>query len=151
MIIDHIHRIAFYEKLHPGFKAAFDFLRQTNLAELSEGRHDIEGSRVYAILAEGVGRPRSGAMLETHRKYIDIQLSVHGTDMIGWKPLPECVGSNQGYDAEKDIEFYTAKPDTWISAPPDCFVIFFPEDAHAPMAATDETIKKLVIKIAADW
>ena len=52
-----------------------------------------------------------------------------------------------GYDAGKDVEFYEAKPSLWIPVPSGIFTVFFPEDAHAPMAGT-EAMLKMVVKVA---
>ena len=84
---------------------------------------------------------------ETHRRYIDIQFSAEGVDRIGWMPVTECLHP-QGYDSEKDVEFYDDIPGTWIEVGPGQLAIFFPSDAHAPMANTGKDMTKIVIKVA---
>ena len=42
------------------------------------------------------------------------------------------------------------KPDLWFSLPPGSFAIFFPSDAHAPLAGAGKTMKA-VVKIAVKW
>jgi biofilm protein TabA len=37
-----------------------------------------------------------------------------------------------------------------VATPPGTFAIFFPEDAHAPMAG-EGLIHKVVVKVAVDW
>ncbi len=43
--------------------------------------------------------------------------------------------------------FFGDQPLTWIVLPQHKFMIFYPEDAHAPLAATGENVKA-VVKVA---
>jgi len=147
MILDHVDNWRHYAALHPGFEGAFAFLGRTDLAELSAGRHAIEGERLYALVIKEDGRGRDGAKLEIHRRYIDIQFTIAGADDIGWKPASQCTGEDQAYDAEKDIAFLKDRPQAWITTPPGTFAIFLPEDAHAPLGGTG-AIHKVVVKVA---
>jgi YhcH/YjgK/YiaL family protein len=88
----------------------------------------------------------SVAKFECHNNHIDIQLCIHGVETIGWKPREKCVTENGGYNAEKDVQLYNEKPDTYFQLTNGQFAIFFPEDVHAPMIG-DAEIKKLVIKV----
>ncbi len=136
-----------YAALHPGFPAAFEFLKRRDLADLSAGRHPLDGERLYALVVQEDGRGRDKAKLEIHRRYIDIQLTVTGADDIGWKPTAICSGYDQEYDDEKDVAFFSDEPDVWVTTSPGRFGIFFPEDAHAPLGGTGP-IHKIVVKAA---
>ena len=137
-------------KLHPGFASAFQFLRSRNLAQLPEGRQEIDGSRLFALVIQGQGKGQIGAKLEVHRRYIDIQCSITGSDVIGWKPASTCRDPEQPYDEQKDLQFFRDAADSWVTIPQGSFGIYFPEDAHAPMGA-DGPIHKVVVKVAVDW
>jgi YhcH/YjgK/YiaL family protein len=65
---------------------------------------------------------------------------------MGWKPRQDCKSEREPYNAEKDVLFYTDKPDMFFQLTDGQFAIFFPEDVHAPMIGEGE-IKKLVIKV----
>jgi biofilm protein TabA len=147
MILDHLDNWRLYAALHPGFEDAFAFLERKDLADLSAGRHPIEGERLYALVIKEDGRGRDGTRLEMHKRYIDIQFTVAGADEIGWKPAGQCTDEEQGYEAEKDIAFFGDKPKAWITTLPRTFAIFFPEDAHAPLGGTG-AIHKVVVKVA---
>jgi biofilm protein TabA len=147
MILDTLKSADRYAGLHPGFAAAFEFLRRRDSASLPVGKRDVRGSQVYASVSEERGRGPGGAKLEAHRKYIDIQYVVSGIELIGWQNLADCGASGEGYSLEKDIEFFTARPDVWVRVSPGSFAIFFPEDAHAPLAG-DGPIHKVVMKVA---
>jgi YhcH/YjgK/YiaL family protein len=150
MILDVLSNEERLKKLHPGFGAAFQYLRGANVDQLPEGRQEIDGSRLYAMVVRGQGRGLKGAKLEVHRRYIDIQYSLSGLDVIGWKHTSTCGNPTQAFNEQKDIQFFLDAADSWVTIPQGSFGIFFPEDAHAPLAA-DGPIHKVVVKIAVDW
>ena len=149
IILDRLERAESYYHMHPAFDKAFAFLSQDALAELPIGRHEIDGDRMFCIISKGPGRSRAEANLEAHRKYIDIQYVIAGTDEMGWSPTAACTLSHVAYDADKDIEFFKDEPESWTQVPAGSFVIFFPEDAHAPLVGSGQ-IHKAVLKIAAE-
>lgn len=137
-----------YLALHPLFATAFGFLRGADLDALVPGRHAVDGERVFAIVEACAGRTRAEAKLECHRRYIDIQLVLEGTDEMGWKPVAECVDPATAYDAARDLRFFNDAPTSWIATRPGAFCIFFPEDAHAPLVSAGG-LRKVVLKVAA--
>lgn len=147
MILDDLERAARYYDLHPGFRLGFEFLRRTDLATLAGGRHEIDGDRVFALINRDPGRGHQGARLEAHRKYIDIQLLIDGAEEIGWRPTGQCAQVTEPYDEARDVAFFGDVPQTWIVLPTGKYMIFYPEDAHAPLAATGPNTKA-VIKVA---
>lgn len=149
MIMDRLDQIARYAAVHPRFDKAVEFLQGTDLAGLSDGRHDIDGDDMFAMACRDPAKTRDQAKLEAHRKYIDIQVVLDGTDEIGWKSRPTCETVDVEYDAEKDVEFLADPPDAWVAVCPGAFAVFFPEDAHAPLVGAGE-LKKVVVKIAVD-
>lgn len=147
MIFDTLANADRYAALHGLFPRAFKFLRNTDLMALAPGRYPIEGESLFAIIEAANGRKREEAKLECHRKYIDIQFVLEGTDEMGWKPLCDCQEPLADYKAEKDIQFFRDTPASWIATPPGAFCIFFPQDAHAPLVSVGE-IRKVILKIA---
>lgn len=136
-----------YATLHRLFPRVFEFIRDTDLLALAPGRYPIVGDELFAIVESVPGRTRETAKLECHRKYIDIQLVLEGTDEMGWKALADCREPVSDYSAEKDIRFFHDAPVTWIATPPGHFCIFFPDDAHAPLVSEGH-IRKVIFKIA---
>lgn len=147
MIFDHISNAQRYATLHQIFPQVFEFIKNTDLNKLANGKHSIIGNDVFVIIERVAGRTQESAKLECHRKYIDIQLVLSGTDTMGWKPLSACQQPIDDYSASADIQFFYDTPDAWISAPANTFCLFFPEDAHAPLVS-DQAIHKAVFKIA---
>jgi biofilm protein TabA len=149
MIIDTLDNSARYSHLHPMFAAAFAFLRTTDLAAAVAGRRELQGDRLTVSIDHVAGVGRDRARLEAHRRHIDIQVAFEGVDEIGWRPLNECRAVEEPYDPDRDIGFWSDRPDGWIRLRPGRFAIFFPEDAHAPLAGSG-TVHKAVIKIAVE-
>jgi len=148
MIIDTLENASRYEGLHERFKAAFHFLKNTNLTALQEGRFEIDDSRLFVLTQTYQTKPVEGAKLEAHRKYIDIQYVVSGEEFIGYAPLlkQEPVAP---FSEEKDIGFYRGDASfTNVSA--GMFAIFYPNDAHLPgrYLQAASPVRKIVIKVA---
>jgi len=150
MILDTLANSARYERMHAGFARAFEFLATTDLAALTPGRHDIDGDRMYVLIDHKDGRGEEGARLEAHRRYIDIQYTIDGEELIGWMSLARCTSPDGDFHDTKDIGFFADRPTTWVSVPPGSFTIFFPHDAHAPLAGHG-LLKKAIVKIPVDF
>ena len=148
MIIDTIANAAKYYSVHPLFAKAFEYIKQTDLQTKEPGKYEIDGDKLKAIYSDKVGMTtgESTAKFECHNKHIDIQLCIAGLETMGWKPREKCETPNGGYNDEKDVQFYSDAPDMYFQLTDGQFVIFFPEDVHAPMIG-DSGIKKLVIKV----
>ncbi len=147
MILDSLDQADRYAPLHSSFEAAFDFLKNNKSKALADGEYAIDGDRVFAIVARSVGRGRKPARLEAHRRYIDIQYVAEGHEVMGWSELAGCVNPVAPYDNSKDIIFFRDKAQTWVDVLPGTFTVFFPEDAHAPLAGEGPHLK-IIIKIA---
>src|ERR1700722_10755458 len=150
MILDTIARSDQYLRLHRGFAAGFSFFKRPDLLDLATGRYEIDGREVYALVdRESPGRGHEGARLEAHRCYIDIQTSADGRELIGWQPLADCHTVETPYNADRDVGFFADRPKVWLPLAPGAFMIFFPDDAHAPLAGQG-MLHKVVIKLAVE-
>jgi YhcH/YjgK/YiaL family protein len=146
MIIDSVLSLERYFSMCPKFEEVFRFLRQQDLESLAEGRYEIEGDEIYAMITDKLGKKVEDAMLEVHDSYIDIQILLRGQESMGYLDRRFCKEVHSPYDAAKDITFYKDTPEVFFTLEPGNMVIFFPYDAHAPMIGTD-IIRKIVIKI----
>jgi YhcH/YjgK/YiaL family protein len=147
MVLDKLANASRYTCLHPLFEQAFRFLQETDLMTVALGQHAIIGKELFAIISDGSGIPEKDAKLEVHRKYIDIQYIISGTDHMGWKDMAQCEAPNDPYQEERDAAFFPDKTKNWFDVPAGSFTIFYPDDAHAAMI-TEENVRKVVLKIA---
>jgi biofilm protein TabA len=147
MIVDTLNNGSKYSSLHPLFATAFEYLQGKDLNSLEDGKHDIaEGLKLIVSNGDGKTVETSLEKFECHDKNIDIQICVNGLETIGWKPREKCNVPNGEYNQEKDVRFFNDKPDMFFQLTNNQFVIFYPEDVHAPMIG-EGLIKKLVFKV----
>jgi len=137
-----------YAGLHPLFPAVAEFLARPDLRALPEGKLELRGEDLYVSCSPHARtRPPEEALLEAHRAYIDVQLVLEGTDLMGWAPLADCQDETVPYDEAKDIRFFRDAPRTHVQVGAGQAAVFFPEDAHAPLIGAGGCVHKLVVKV----
>lgn len=152
MIADSIKNYSLYP-FGPAWNAAFEFLKTLN-AESPEGKRLIQGESLFAGVDCYTTKPRHEAKLETHRRYVDIQVLLSGEEVIEIFPKTGLT-VKESYIPERDVEFYEhpQKAHASITLKPGQFLVFFPEDAHMPCQMTangPKPVKKVVFKVAAE-
>ncbi len=144
MILDTLPNLQQYAALNPRFQAVLRFLEQHDLSSLPTGRHDIDGDDLYVNIQDATPRTRQEARLESHQQMIDIQIPLSDSEEMGYSPLSAL--SEAPYDADKDIAFYDETPESYFTVRPGEFVIFFPQDGHAP-AISPNGLRKAIFKV----
>ncbi|MDD2799010.1 MAG: YhcH/YjgK/YiaL family protein [Bacteroidales bacterium] len=145
MILESMKNTTRVEKLHPSFKIAFDYIKSNDLMSMSPCKIELDGKNLFIIVSEGVGKTENEVITESHNKYIDIQIPIVGTEIMGW--IPRSKLSEASYNSDKDLTLYDDKPTNYITVSEGNFVIFFPEDGHAP-GIGEGAIKKIIVKVA---
>jgi len=146
MILDSLKNAPIYLPFNFLFNKAFDFIEKNDLTKMEPGKYVLDGDNLILTIAEIDGKNQNIAKLETHKKYIDIQLVLCGQETMGWAALEKCTHETEPYNPEKDITFYSDKATTYLTVNPGEFVVFFPDDAHAPAIGTGP-IKKAIVKV----
>lgn len=148
MIIDTLQNAALYHGLGPSFIKAFEYLKTTDFSKVEKGKYEIDGANVFAIVNEYDTVAASGEKMEAHKKHIDVQYIVSGTEQIGHDFLQQQVPS-KAYDAEADYMLFAEQPVFFSTLQQGMFAIFYPTDLHMPniMAGKVSPVKKVVIKI----
>lgn len=147
MITDHLRNGARYAGVLPGLDRAFAFLRATDLLRLDEGRHVIDGDRVFALVQSYRPRPAAEGRWEAHVRHADIQVLAAGVERVGYADV-RSLAPETPYDAEKDVAFYRGTGDL-LTLRPGHFMFFGPEDAHMPCLEAEGTapVRKIVVKV----
>jgi len=142
----------FYSKNPEKWKMAFSFLKNNDLSKLELKRYDLDGENLFVLISEYSTKNPEDAKFEAHRKYIDIQYVVSGSELIGIAPITSKDTIIQDYDQEKDLEFFTTTEKKMVNACNSEFFIFFPEDAHMPCVKDkrNEIVRKVVVKVKVD-
>ena len=158
MIFDKLENLEKYASVHPRFAKAIPFLKELIATNPTNGRYympdaDAEGAVFANVNSYETGACTATSQMETHQKYIDIQIILEGQETI-YLPSLESLGAvTKAYDATADYEMAT------IPSPESCirlnvsagsFAIFFTGEPHAPnLAVNGQTtfVRKVVGKV----
>jgi len=150
MIATNVKHISRYKGLSSLLDKAIDWVQAGGWEKLPEGKMEIEGTSLYAIVQRYDSKPIEKCRFETHRKYIDIQMIVSGTELME-AVEPASLTVSEPY--KPDVEFYASpvagSSHSFVCTKGDA-LIFFPEDAHRPCiakAGKSEPIHKIVLKV----
>jgi YhcH/YjgK/YiaL family protein len=148
MIVDTLQNISTYAVLGKKIAVALEYLKTTDFSAMPDGRYDIRGDEIYAVVQRYETKPREQGRWEAHRKYIDIQFLAEGCELIGVVDAEKLTIAEE-YDAESDIMFFADAAGDLIKLTGSKFVLLFPQDAHMPGIAsgTPSDVTKAVVKI----
>ena len=133
---------------NPAWKLAFDWLHTVTPAT-PPGITPLKGDDIYANVMAYATAPAEQCRFESHRKYVDLQYTITGAEIIDWLDSRQLTPDG-GYDEAKDLQFYHAAPTQGqVHMLPGCIGIFYPSDAHRPKVADGchGKVFKLVIKL----
>ena len=145
MIIDTLANLGKYVALNPLFQDVVDYINNNDLASMPTGKVLIKGNELYANFTVAKGKTKAEAKLESHDVMIDIQIPFNVPESMGYTPRTDL--DEQPYNVEKDITFYDGLAQQYITVHPGMFVIFFPQDAHAPCVSEASEIRKVIFKV----
>lgn len=147
MILDKLENAALYASISQNLKIGFDFLKNTDLTHLEQGKYEIEGKNVFALVSEYQSKAHQDCQPEAHRNYADIQYIVSGREIIGFATLNNQTVTGE-YNTDKDIIFFSGET-TPLILEAGMFAVFFPQDVHRPCMQLDgpEKVKKVVVKL----
>lgn len=149
MIVDKASRMEAYRGLCEGLDKAFSFLASDVAPLLAEGRHEIDGGALFAIISTSQTIPKDAEPYEVHRNYLDVHMVLEGEEWMGYAPR-ETLHEVRAYDPKEDCALLEGDG-SWIRVTPGMFVVFGPNDAHQPSVALKEPnrVRKIVVKVKA--
>lgn len=128
-----------------------DYIKSIN-EDTAEGYTSIIDDKVYGRVISYNTKPKQECKIEAHNRYIDIQISIKGTEGIEVYQRKD-LDQVQKYDSETDVAFYKYDKRghfASIKNIPGRFTMLFSADAHQPQINVNETdglVKKFVVKI----
>lgn len=137
-----------YATLAPGIDAGVAWLRAFDPA-IADGRHAIDGGRVFALVSSYQTGPATEKRFETHRLYLDVQYVAAGAERILHAPA-SLLTVETPYDPSADIVFYAEpKVSSSLLVRAGDVAVFLPPDAHKPgcMAGGRDAVRKVVVKV----
>lgn len=147
MIIDKIENLGMYRGLNPLFDAVIRFMEDNDLQRLENGKHLIQGARLFVNIQDAQGKTVDEAVIEYHKKMIDIQIPLNKPETYGYTPVADLPEAD--FNVEKDIaKIPGVRARSYVTANPGEFAMFFPQDGHAPCIA-DGSLHKAIFKVEA--
>ena len=147
MVLDTIENAAKYLHLGDGIAKALSYIRQNDVAAFEPGRYEIDNDRLVMLVFEYSNKTTDKHKLEGHRRYIDLQYWVSGSELMGHdilnsQPLVE------DYNEKADYAFYNCNA-SFTRLSPGMFVIYYPTDLHTAVTdpQAESKVKKIVFKI----
>ncbi len=147
MIVDGIGNIGIYRSLGGGIRAGLDYLAGRDFAGWTQGRYGTGTEGLYTLVQEYRTKPRAEGVWESHRKYVDIQFLLEGTEAIDVAPVGTLAVAS-AYEEGRDAALYDGEGGTLVLHAGD-FAVFYPDDAHRPglTAGDGGIVRKVVVKV----
>ncbi|MEG1615514.1 MAG: YhcH/YjgK/YiaL family protein [Bacteroidales bacterium] len=146
MVLDSLDNLPVYVGLHPRFRQAFDYIKSTDFSKFETGKIEIDGDRLFVVVADVEAKSPEQTKVETHNRYIDIQIPLTGTETMGFIVPGLLKSETAPYSEENDITFYEEKATSFLNVNPGEFVIFFPQEGHQP-GLGHGNFRKLIVKV----
>lgn len=128
---------------------AVKYLKGLEVSEADSGKRIVVDDNFYYSIQSYDTKPAEECRLESHRKYVDIQIVVSGEESIDLVDMSR-LSLQEGYSEEKDMMFWnapTVMSKTTLHSG-DCIVLY-PETAHrgAQNLAGTKHVLKIVGKV----
>jgi len=149
MIHDRIETAGKYKALSNGLLRAFEVLQQGDIANKEDGRHEVDGDRLFYLVQSYVTKQVEECRFEAHRRYADIQAVFAGREAMGYTQ-PDGLEIQTPYDGTRDIMFFAVPADyTMLKLTAGEFVLLFPGECHMPQCQNGGPMKirKVVFKV----
>jgi biofilm protein TabA len=127
---------------------AFAFLRDSDLASLTLGVHELQGKDLFVKVTQYQTKEPEYAPFESHTKYSDIHTVVSGIEYIEVS-APAVSAVKVPYDEAKDTQLYTVSASHRLLARPGTVFLLFPDNLHKQGVRTgiSTLVRKIVIKV----
>jgi YhcH/YjgK/YiaL family protein len=147
MVTNHLKYASDYFNLSPGIRRALEYLQHADLDALAQGRHDVDGDRVFVLVSEYDTRSPAETFWEAHRRHIDVQYVHEGVERIGYGDL--ATFELEPYDETRDLTVAHGHSDRFIELGAGEFAILFPHDVHMPglTGPAVRRVRKAVVKV----
>ena len=148
MIYDKIENLSVYFDENSRFAQVEPTLKKFLDAPFDSGKIEIDGDNMWCNVAKYNIEDGSPIKYEAHKEYADVQIMIDGEENIGWASFGEC-NITEDFKEGSDIAFMDAPNGQLFALRKGYFMVFFPEDAHAPCRKSENAdfAHKLVFKV----
>ena len=123
------------------------FACEHDLQNMPNGKYEICGNEIFAVISEYQTSPAAERQWEAHREYVDLQVVIRGEEVVEVSPLSKMICRD--YNANQDFLMCDGEAEEKVILQGTKGLLLFPEDAHKPGVENDgsQFIKKIVFKI----
>ncbi len=145
MIFGKLEDLHIYKALSDNMSKAVDFVLNFK-EEMEDGKYEIDGKNVYAMVSTSKTKEHSEPIFEAHRKYIDLQFIVRGEEDTGYAPANDLKVTTPYVEADDYLLAEGKGSKVRVSAGE--FYIAYPCDGHLPGRSENPgEIRKVVVKV----
>ena len=148
MILDHLKNLNNYRDLTGPLMQALEYIRNADFEKLDDTTYEVQGRDLFFFIQSYETREINETP-ESHRKYIDIQYMISGTEVMGVGQLDTMTEEVEA-KPQNDIWFHRGPMD-YITVSQGMFAVFFPNDVHRPGVCVDGKpldYRKVVVKVS---
>lgn len=149
MIADKITNLKKYPEMEEIADRILAFIKKTKEESLEDGRYELDGENLFALVQSYQSRPLEEGLLESHVLYNDLQYIVSGEEAIYWNPIDGLTVKEDKRPAADAIFYHIENTDNATVLKAGMFGYYMPTDGHMPCIAVEKPapVKKIVFKI----
>lgn len=150
MIFDSLANAKQYKGLCDGIDRVLEEAKKYNAENFPSEKLCLDGDDIFLLFGNYETHNVSEAVIEAHKKYIDVMCMIEGEEIIYVKQTDSIKNITKEYDAEIDALLGDLDDDcTAIRLTTGSFVALFPQDAHSPACVVKEptNVKKIIGKV----
>lgn len=144
MIIDKVENIRLYSSLLNNLENGLQAVEMLKNPEV--GRYEFEGG--FFMVQKGITNPMEDGDFEVHRKYVDVQIMLEGSEELAWSDIEDLTAAGE-YNLETDKKSMKGNFNHVIKISEGMFYIVFPHDGHRAACHTTkkQRFTKVVMKL----
>lgn len=144
MIVDKWENILFYESMIKNLKNGVNAVN--SLANLEVGKYEFDGG--FFMVQKGETQPMDEGTFEAHKKYIDVQIIMEGSEDVAWADTSD-LQVDVPYNEEKDAMRLSGQVSHWMHMTAGMCYVAYPWDGHKPVRHVEkpQSFTKIVLKL----
>lgn len=150
MILDKASNASLYKMVLPQIVTALEKASLYTPDNYPGGCVEVDGKNLFLILNSYETHSPESALMEAHKKYVDVMYMLEGEEIVYVKPTDNLSHITQAYDEINDALLASLDDDaTPVRLKEGSFLVLFPDDAHAPgcYVNSSKRVKKIIAKI----
>lgn len=150
MIYDNLKNLDSYCFTEPGIARVLEAAKAYTPENFPNARVVLDGDNVFMNMPAYETHSLEKAVMEAHRKYVDVMVMIEGRETIYVKNTDRLTDVYSPYEDGRDaLLAHMDKDVTAVDMQPGDFLVLLPQDAHAPGCHADTPckVKKIIGKV----